>query len=393
MVRRLTIGRLTGVVAVLAVPLLGGCDNELLNPPTPVDPLFARYVAIGNSVTAGVQSGGINDSLQVRSYANLLATQMGTDFNIPLLNSPGCPAPYTNIFTGERIAGTGPTFCALRRAPIPTVINNVAVPSAESIDPTNNLDPSSNANALTTILLGGRTQIEAAAAVKPTFVSVWIGNNDVLASALAGTDQGLTPTGTFATNYDAIMTALDNMGVQGGILIGVVKVTNAPNLSPGVAYFGAKAQGALPPTFNVDNSCAPAAMGGVGESTLVPFAYGFGVLLAQASQGMSVTLNCATDPPVLNGTEITNILTAVAGYNQTIQTAATARGWAFWDPNAVLDSLKAAGDIPLFPNPANPAAPFGQWLSADGVHPSTLTHQVVAQRLWNAIAAEYGITP
>ncbi len=189
------------------------------------------------------------------------------------------------------------------------------------------------------------------------------------------------------------MTALDNMGVQGGILIGVVKVTNAPNLSPGVAYFGAKAQGALPPTFNVDNSCAPAAMGGVGESTLVPFAYGFGVLLAQASQGMSVTLNCATDPPVLNGTEITNILTAVAGYNQTIQTAATARGWAFWDPNAVLDSLKAAGDIPLFPNPANPAAPFGQWLSADGVHPSTLTHQVVAQRLWNAIAAEYGITP
>lgn len=393
MVRQPTMGRLASVLAVLALPLLGGCDNELVNPPTPVDPLFARYVSIGNSITAGFQAGGINDALQLDAYPVLLAEMMDTPFNVPLLRFPGCPAPYTNIFTNTRIGGTGPTFCAARTAPIPTFINNVAVPGAESIDPTNNLDASSSANALTTLLLGGRTQLEAAAAAKPTFVSVWIGGNDALASALAGTDQGLTANATFTANYDALMTELDNMGVQGGILIAVPKVTNAPNLSPGVAYFGAKAQGALPPTFDVDNSCAPAALGGVGESTLVPFAYGFGVLLAQASQGVSVTLNCATDLPVLNGTEITNVVTAIAGYNQTIQAAATARGWAFWDPNVVLDSLKAAGDIPLFPNPANPAAPFGQWLSSDGVHPSSLTHQVVAQRLWDAIVAEYGITP
>ncbi|MDH3292550.1 MAG: SGNH/GDSL hydrolase family protein [Gemmatimonadota bacterium] len=393
MVRRLTMRRITSVLAVLGLPLVGACDNELVNPPTPVDPLFARYVSIGNSITAGFQAGGINDALQLDAYPVLLAQMMDTPFNVPLLRFPGCPAPYTNIFTNTRIGGTGPTFCAARTLPIPTFINNVAVPGAESIDPTNNLDASSSANALTTLLLGGRTQLEAAAAAKPTFVSVWIGNNDVLGSALSGTDQGVTPTATFAANFDAMMTALDGMGVQGGILLGVVKVTNTPNLSPGVAYFGAKAQGALPPTFTVDNSCAPAVLGGVGESTLVPFAYGFGVLLAQASQGVSVTLNCATDPPVLSGAEITNIVTAIAGYNQTVQAAATARGWAFWDPNVVLDSVKAAGDIPLFPNPAAPTAPFGQWFSSDGVHPSSQAHQVVAQRAWDAIVAEYGITP
>jgi len=43
--------------------LLGACDNETLIPPTDnpdlVNPLFARYVAFGNSITAGFQSGGI----------------------------------------------------------------------------------------------------------------------------------------------------------------------------------------------------------------------------------------------------------------------------------------------------------------------------------------------
>src|ERR1041384_1608439 len=81
-----------------------GCSNEdLFTPAVPAytgGAMFQRYVAMGNSITAGFQSGGINDSTQQRSYAVLLAAAMGGDpFYYPSLTTPGCPAPYTNIFT------------------------------------------------------------------------------------------------------------------------------------------------------------------------------------------------------------------------------------------------------------------------------------------------------
>ena len=46
------------------------CQSDQLNRPfsvTPVDPLFDRYVSMGNSITAGFQSDGINDSTQLQS--------------------------------------------------------------------------------------------------------------------------------------------------------------------------------------------------------------------------------------------------------------------------------------------------------------------------------------
>src|SRR5262245_27974492 len=93
---------------------LSGCDNESLMPPNPTaGSRFARYVALGNSITAGFQSAGINDSTQLQSYANLVATQMGTTFNMPLLNRPGCPGPYTNVFTQARVGGATAPPCAL----------------------------------------------------------------------------------------------------------------------------------------------------------------------------------------------------------------------------------------------------------------------------------------
>ena len=83
---------------------IGACDDESLNPPmADGGVLFVRYVAVGNSITAGFQSGGINGASQDESYAVLLAGQMGTTFNIPRLNSPGCPPPLINIFTQERL--------------------------------------------------------------------------------------------------------------------------------------------------------------------------------------------------------------------------------------------------------------------------------------------------
>jgi len=171
--------------ALLGLLLVAACHNDELNRPfadTPVDPLFARYVSMGNSITAGVQSAGINDSTQQQSYAVILARAMRSPFFSPLMNRPGCPPPFTNVFLQTRVGGGAATTCALRKsASIPPLyISNTAVPGAEAIDIFTNLDTASNANALTQFFLGGMTQAQMMDRSQPTFVSVCMGNNDVL---------------------------------------------------------------------------------------------------------------------------------------------------------------------------------------------------------------------
>ncbi|HSE46059.1 MAG TPA: hypothetical protein VLA89_12105, partial [Gemmatimonadales bacterium] len=71
---------------LLALPIMAGCkSDDSLNAPNVIDPMFRRYAALGNSITAGFQSLGINDSTQQRSYAALLAAAMGTSFTFPAL--------------------------------------------------------------------------------------------------------------------------------------------------------------------------------------------------------------------------------------------------------------------------------------------------------------------
>ena len=93
---RLKRNRVLGLTVIAAGVLFASCSNDSLAPPTSeFAALFNRFVTIGNSITAGFQSGGINDSTQLQSYAPLLAQQMGlkdtTEFLLPLLTKPGCP--------------------------------------------------------------------------------------------------------------------------------------------------------------------------------------------------------------------------------------------------------------------------------------------------------------
>src|SRR6267378_8290324 len=105
--------RLFGAVTLGVLLGVGACQNDGLFPPYsdgPSDPLFERYVSMGNSITAGYQSGGINDSTQLQSYAVLLARGMHSPFFAPLLNKPGCPPPIISVFTGARYAVPGQPF-------------------------------------------------------------------------------------------------------------------------------------------------------------------------------------------------------------------------------------------------------------------------------------------
>jgi hypothetical protein len=405
----------TNRVSAAALGLLlaaAACQNDKVNRPfatTPIDPLFDRYVSMGNSITAGFQSGGILDSTQQQSYAVLLAQAMRSPFFLPLLRHPGCPPPFTNVFTQTRLTPTGfppstATSCYLRSIPAvpPPYISNTAVPGAEVIDIYNNFDPTSNPNTLTLFMLGGLTQTQMMQRAQPTFVSVWIGNNDVLGAATNSTNGGdstlITPVATFQTRYSAMLDSVETVVPRGVILIGVANVigiANRAGLPPtqppangvpyfayGSTYYALDGAGAIPGPFTAAATCAPPS----GDSVLVPFPFG-GALIAAGG-----TLDC-TEIETIQPAEAVKLATTVAAYNTYISAQATARGWAYFDPNPALDSLRRIPtQVAFFPalnTPCAPAPPFGLAFSCDAIHPSAATHRLLAQKLRDAINNAY----
>ncbi len=394
-----------GLVAMLG---LSACDDASLMPPETPDEgaMFQTYVALGASITAGFESGGINDSTQAHSWPALLADAMGTELEQPLLARPGCPAPFTDILSGARVGGGDAESCALRAEPIPTVLHNLAVPGAEVSDLLDNLGPDSNANALTQLLLGGRTQVEAAEDAEPTFVSVFAGGNDILGVAREGSPAPATSVEDFASEYQTLVDEVASLSPEGAVLVGVPDIfavdpaTGAvpfPFLSLGAAYAQAESQpgSGWPANFEVAENCAPESQfpdGEPGEASLVPFSYGFGVLFAAAQEGQIVELDCLRDPEVLTVTEWQQAAGMIQAYNTVVQQQAQAQGWAYTDLTPVLTGLRDQGLIPPFPNLAAAPDLFGPIYSRDGIHPTAAGQAAFAAAVAEAIDDTYGTT-
>jgi GDSL-like lipase/acylhydrolase family protein len=382
-------------------------DHNLVLP-TLADPIFHSYVAIGNSLTAGYQSSGINDSTQKQSFAVLLAKQMGTRFAYPALKMPGCPPPVNNFLAQTRVtlkgdpASTSLT-CALRDpASVTAILNNVAVPGIGSADPTADVGP--RANALSELVLGGKTMVERALDAQPTFTTVWIGNNDILEPALSGLPGSATPVSEFVANYKAMIDQLVT-GAPGlkGVLIAVVQVPIAPLMFPAAALtnptvIAAASQVAGRPVSLDPTTCSPL----TGLGALIDFQYL--VAIRARPTGFPGTVFCEPisgggqsdlgDFLVLDPTEQATVAATINGYNAYIEAKADTIGFAYYDPNPDLLALKNSGAIPVFPNLAS-AQPFGQYISLDGIHPALPAHKLLANGLIAAINNKYGtsLTP
>jgi lysophospholipase L1-like esterase len=416
----------TQVVAVRGALLLGiagamvACDNggsaHVLGPAV-VNPLFQSYVALGNSITAGYQSGGINDSTQKQAYPVLLARQMGTRMAYPSLAMPGCAPPLTSTLTGARVGGatsTG-TTCGLRIATgVTATLNNVAVPGIASADPTAQVGP--NANTLVELILGGETMVQKALDAHPTFITVWVGNNDILGPALSGFPAGAaavtgvgaavvpaTTVPTFAANYSKMINALTaGAPTAKGVLIGVGQVGGLPLMfqaslinSPAVA--GAALQVAGRPVTLDPNTCATAAA----QAALVNFQYlaairsrpgapAGGVIFCQKTTANG-GLTDPGDNGILDVAEQASVGATITGYNAYIKAKADSIGWAYYDPNVTFGALRASGAIPPFPNLASTNnQTFGQYITLDGVHPSAAAQILITNDLIGIINTKYG---
>jgi hypothetical protein len=392
-----------GLLAGAGLLALTACDStQIVTPPkdTLTNGLFASYVAIGNSISAGYQSGGILDSTQQEAFPHVIAIQAGTRYAYPSLSAPGCPPPIVNFQTGARYMGGTSTTCALRGNAV-AVLNNVAVPGSTANDLT--APTSVTSNALTTFILGGKTQIQRALDAKPTFVTIETGNNDWLAAALTGslepndstTSPGITPIDSVIAQYArAVNQLVAAQPKLKGLLLGV---------------FPLEAPSAL---FPADSLATNALLFGefeaaVGSSVTLVGCGSSGALVSIDIIAFLQTLppeerivSCIRNVPahpfgdffVLDQFKQDTINAAITTWNAYIQAKADSIGWAYFDPKALFDQLKGGGLIPPYPNFASATQPFGPFITLDGIHPSGLADIEIANALITTIDTYYSVS-
>ncbi|MEP6622759.1 MAG: SGNH/GDSL hydrolase family protein, partial [bacterium] len=364
----------TRVAAFGALVLVAaGCETtkrDVLGPSSPPNgDIFKSYISIGNSITAGFQSNGINDSTQRQSYAVLLGKQMGTPFHYPSINMPGCTPPIANTQTGALVGGVPASTCALRAsASVTDILNNVAVPGARVLDPASASTVASNA--LTTFILGGLSQVQRALLAKPTFATVWIGNNDVLQAGLSGllnpvpgASPGVVSTpAQFQVSYDSLTNQLIH-GAPGikGVLIGVAQVGGLPSLSSGgLIASSPQIQGGISAAAGTTVAIHPSCTGStslINVPQLIPQIRAFN---PATGAGHPPIIVCSPNQPgfpapvgdifVLDANEQASLSATITAYNTYIAARAATLGFAYYDPNPLFVAKRATGEIPPFPN-------------------------------------------
>jgi lysophospholipase L1-like esterase len=428
------------LLSVYGVALVGCADRSVPTIPMPgasasfakeagepeTKKLFKEYVAMGSSIAAGFMSGGINDSTQLLAYPNILADRGGAKkFDVPLLAKPGCPAPWV-----APITPSAPGCAGRANDVLPPGANNVAVPGiriAEAlVAPANPAD-------IYNLLLGGSSEVQAMLAAKPTFVTAELGDNDVFEAALAGTVGPVAPNGdslvtrlaSFQSSYNQIATAIASVNqLRGAVLVGVIDpLLGSPILQPGAYFFLARDATGRFLGKPVNVNCSPVTALGQ-PNPLATNLVSFQILL----DANVPEINCDPaafplgDPRrgayLLDPAEQLLIHTRVLQYNAIIAQLAAANGWAYVDPNIIIagalasrtngraDQLRKCQDLPnaataaalqlavlnTCPVTGPTAAPnfFGALISFDGVHPSAVGQQALANLIAAGINAKYG---
>ncbi|HEY4650348.1 MAG TPA: SGNH/GDSL hydrolase family protein [Pontibacter sp.] len=250
----------SGMLAIFAGVLLTSCDPEIDNPaPSAGKELdLKKYVAVGNSLTAGFGDNGLYREGQLSSYPALLAQQFarigGGTFVQPLFTEAQANGSGYLRLTGfipAKDPNESPT-------PILTpVINNLARREANSslltkfTEPINNLGVpgikvadiktpgygSTKGNPFFERITPDATPLQTylervAQSTDHTFFSLWLGNNDVLAYATSGgasasAGNQITPVATFEANYTDLVSALTANG-QEGIVATIPDVSGVP---------------------------------------------------------------------------------------------------------------------------------------------------------------------
>ena len=160
---------------------------------------FTNFVQIGDSLTAGFTDGCLVEYAQNDSYGAIIARQAGVSgFQQPLISSPGL-GPCMVLTSLAPTFGYRPNTGVPTNSTLARPYNNLGIPGytiSQAVD--SNPPPGPNIGYI--ILRGQGTMLQQAAALKPTFLTIYIGNNDSLNGVGLGTvidGVTLTPKAVF----------------------------------------------------------------------------------------------------------------------------------------------------------------------------------------------------
>jgi hypothetical protein len=182
------------------------------------------FIGLGDSLGEGVQSLDAAFQTQPNGYLNLVATQMGVPFPLPLIQT-GPLGVVENVFERTRLSlSVLPSNLAVSGTDSSSILNGQA--TTPIVDETD-------------LVISPRTgsQISVAESLRSPFIICWVGNNDVLGAVTQFDELNptqiaaqITPTAVFNANYDQITNRLGALG-------GKVVFANIPDVTEAAFLF------------------------------------------------------------------------------------------------------------------------------------------------------------
>lgn len=416
----------------------------VVTPPSPGTANFAKYVAVGNSLTAGFSDNGLFRAGQLVSYPNLLAQRFaqagGGPFIQPLFGTSEANGSTYLQLVGLPLTGL-PNLAPVTHNTAILRYVNTAIPYAFNNDPAGGDDtpvfsqftgPNQNlgvpglsmaqvddvglglenttgfspfferlladdmANATKTYL---QYVTEQSAGV--TFFTFWLGNNDVLIPAATGGLLPVTPQGTFEANAEALLNVLTAGGAD-GVIVSIPDVTLVPFFTTITeALILSEVNAGLPmgvPPFAdlfIQTAGGPRAMG-AGDFLMIGSQDNYANIGQPVGAGAPFPYgldpnNPITTDAVLDSDEVTLIQNTLNAYNAYLEAEANDRDLAFLEVNALLEQANTTG------YPSNGLVYTldfitGGIVSLDGVHLTPAGNAIVANEILKVINTKYGAT-
>ncbi|MDP9205892.1 MAG: hypothetical protein M3P12_10625 [Gemmatimonadota bacterium] len=381
----------------LALVVIAGCKDDRTTGPAGQG-AFAPYVAIGTSLSMGVQSDGVVYFTQQQDWTKLLAHQAFASFTQPLIAPPGCFSPLiAPLQLSRRLSGISAaanpatsipdTTCApFGTYSLPT--NDVAIDGANTYDAlyvtpeTTAVETVKRRRQYRLVLPPKKSQVTAMMMQNPTLVSVELGANEVL-----GVTSGLmlpaaryrvpytfVPNSVWQPVYAQVLDSVKKTGAK-ALLVGVPNIASIVSFRTGDELWQDRAE------FAIYGVAVNADCQANTNLIFVPIKVATAVATAQAT-GTAYNLSCTDSPGtqdnILTPADVAAVTAVVAGMNTYIQSQASANGWAFLDLNAVLAKAVANRGAYSVVKQLSCVRPYGQYISLDGVHPNVQGYQEMA---------------
>ena len=413
-------------LGAVAVALTGcGSSDDL-----PTSPRYAsttdlaglqEYAAIGNSLTAGYQSGAWGNPEHVAaSYPNLIARQLGiAGFKQVSMSGTGLGF-VSGSPVGNMVVNMGASGPALSYSEVdPTNVAAMMAGAAADFDfsaPRNFGIPGitlmHSAGAPLGVYAGGnpyaafytnatsaaKTQLQLAAESGAGFVTCWLGNNDVLGFVTSGGTGAITPEATFQASLAGV-----------GALLGstpYLAVMNVPNVTdiPFVTYFNPvliammDALGApMHAVWAMDNGLGMAVPvfldPGTNNYVLLPAA---SAMAADPTLGRT-SANPLPDAYVLDAGELAAAQAAVVTFNGMLEDMVDGLNALDRDHHAILVDMNAFFSDVVQNGYSYAGETFttrfvsGGIFSLDGVHPTSLGYAIVANHILEAMGEHWDL--